>query len=149
MKKILVLLLCVGMLGALSYAQKPQVQAGKQPAVSTPEKSSFMARRKQIKQLIKKYKKAPASEKPAIKEELTQVVSVHMDAQLAYMKEHIAAERANLDNWEKKIQEDEKNLETVKAKRVEDLLSGEAKKKQKAAQKAWKKQMKAVKKKNV
>ena len=42
--------------------------------------------------------------------------------------------------------EDEKNLEAVKAQRVDDLLSGEAKKKQKAAKKAWKKQMKAVKK---
>ena len=74
------------------------------------------------------------------------MVGTHVDAQLAYMKEHIAAERANLDNWEKKIQEDEKNLAAVKAKRVEDLLSGEAKKKQKAAKKAWKKQLKAVKK---
>ncbi len=146
MKKILILLLCIGMLGSLSYAKKPPVQAGKQVTVANTEKSSFMARRKQIKQLIKKYKKAPANEKPAIKAELTQVVSVHVDAQLAYMKERIAAERANLDNWEKKIQEDEKNLEAVKAQRVDDLLSGEAKKKQKAAKKAWKKQMKAVKK---
>ena len=69
-----------------------------------------------------------------------------MDAQLVYMKERIAAERANLDNWEKKIEQDEKNLEAVKAQRVEDLLSGEAKKKQKAAKKAWKKQMRQVKK---
>ena len=137
MKKILILLLCIGMLGSLSYAKKPQGQADKQVTVANTEKSSFMARRKQIKQLIKKYKK---------KAELTQVVSVHVDAQLAYMKERIAAERANLDNWEKKIQEDEKNLEAVKAQRVDDLLSGEAKKKQKAAKKAWKKQMKAVKK---
>ena len=105
------------MLGSLSYAKKPQGQADKQVTVANTEKSSFMARRKQIKQLIKKYKKAPANEKPAIKAELTQVVSVHVDAQLAYMKERIAAERANLDNWEKKIQEDEKNLEAVKAKR--------------------------------
>ncbi len=134
------------MLGSLAYAKKPPVQADKQVTVANTEKSSFMARRKQIKQLIKKYKKAPANEKPAIKAELTQVVSVHVDAQLAYMKERIAAERANLDNWEKKIQEDEKNLEAVKAQRVDDLLSGEAKKKQKAAKKAWKKQMKAVKK---
>jgi len=146
MKKILILLLCIGMLGSLSYAKKPQGQADKQVTVANTEKSSFMARRKQIKQLIKKYKKAPANEKSAIKAELTQVVSVHVDAQLAYMKERIAAERANLDNWEKKIQEDEKNLEAVKAQRVDDLLSGEAKKKQKAAKKAWKKQMKAVKK---
>lgn len=146
MKKILILLLCIGMLGSLAYAKNPPVQAGKQVAVANTEKSSFMARRKQIKQLIKKYKKAPADEKPAIKEELSKVVSAHVDAQLAYMKERIAAERANLDNWEKKIQEDEKNLEAVKAQRVDDLLSGEAKKKQKAAKKAWKKQMKAVKK---
>ena len=75
------------MLGSLSYAKKPQGQADKQVTVANTEKSSFMARRKQIKQLIKKYKKAPANEKPAIKAELTQVVSVHVDAQLAYMKE--------------------------------------------------------------
>ena len=68
-----------------------------------------------------------------------------MDAQLDYMKATIAAERANLDNWEKKIEADEQNLAQVKAQRVEDLLSGEAKRKYKAAKKAWKKQMRQVK----
>ena len=37
------------------------------------------------------------------------------------------------------------NLPAVKAQRVEDLLSGEAAKKQKAAKKAWREQMKKVK----
>ena len=46
---------------------------------------------------------------------------------------------------EKKIQADEKDLAHVKAQRVEDLLSGEAEKKQKAARKAWRKQMRQVK----
>ena len=75
-----------------------------------------------------------------------QVVGRHVDAQLAYMKNRIAAERVNLDNWEKKIAADEKDLDAVKAKRVEDLLSGEAAKKQKAARKAWRQQMRQVKK---
>ena len=145
MKKVLLLVLCAGLLAPVVWAEEKTPKEGKAVAVSA-QKSEFKARRKQIKELIKKYKKASESEKPAIKEELNRVVSQHVDAQLAYMKERIAAERANLDNWEKKIQEDEKNLAQVKAQRVEDLLSGEAKKKQKAAKKAWKKQMREVKK---
>ena len=125
--------------------QVQQKTASDKPAVVSTEKEAFKARRAQIKELIKKYKKAPESEKPAIKAELTAVVSEHVDAQLAYMKTRIAAERANLDNWEKKIQADEQNLPAVKAQRVEDLLSGEAEKKQKAARKAWKKQMRQLK----
>ena len=146
MKKILIFLLCVGVLSPVALAEDTVALQGNKQAIASAEKSAFQARRKQIRQLLKKYKKASESEKPAIKAQLAQVVGEHVDAQLVYMKEHIAAERANLDNWEKKIQEDEKNLEAVKAKRVEDLLSGEAQKKQKAAKKAWKKQMKAVKK---
>lgn len=133
------------MFSPVAFAQNQAAQSDK-PAVVSATKKEFQARRKQIKELIKKYKKATESDKAAIKEELTQLVSQHVDAQLVYMKEHIAAERANLDNWEKKIAEDEKNLEQVKAQRVEDLLSGAAKKKQKAAKKAWKKQMRQVKK---
>ena len=145
MKKLLILVLCLGLYSPLAVA-KHTPKTGNQPAVVSAEKEAFKARRKQIKGLIKKYKKAPESEKAAIKEELSKLVSQHVDAQMAYMKERIAQERANLDNWEKKIAEDEKNLDAVKAKRVEDLLSGEAKKKQKAARKAWKKQMRQVKK---
>ena len=62
-----------------------------------------------------------------------------------YMKNRIAAERANLDNWEQKIKDDQAHLAQVKAQRVEDLLSGEAAKKHKAAKKAWKKQMRQIK----
>lgn len=143
MKKLLLLICCLGLLA-------PWVQAKDKPAKDTQavvsaEKEAFKERHKQIKELIKKYKKAPESEKPAIKAELTAVVSTQVDAQMDYMKAHIAAERANLDNWEKKIQADEQNLPAVKAQRVEDLLSGEAEKKQKAAKKAWRQQMKKVK----
>ena len=145
MKKVLIVLLVMGLLCPLVAAKSAAKQDGKAAVVSA-EKEAFQARRKQIKELIKKYKKAAENEKAAIKEELSKVVSQHVDAQLVYMKERIAAERANLDNWEKKIEQDEKNLEAVKAQRVEDLLSGEAKKKQKAAKKAWKKQMRQVKK---
>ena len=142
MKKILLLVLFTGLLAPV-YAAEKHHKDGK-PTTLSAEKDQFKARRTQIKTLIKKYKKASESEKPAIKEELTQIVGQQVDAQLEYMKARIAAERANLDNWEKKIQADEKNLAQVKAQRVEDLLSGEAEKKQKAAKKAWKAQMKQV-----
>lgn len=114
--------------------------------MQTTQKDTFKARRKEINKLIKKYKKASQTEKAAIKAQLTELVSQHVDAQIVYMKNRIADERANLDNWEAKIKADEENLAAVKARRVEDLLSGEAKQKQKAAKKAWKKQIKAVKK---
>lgn len=144
MKKIFFLVLCVGLLAPITLAGEKQAKDSKAVTVSA-EQNEFKARRKQIKELIKKYKKAPENQKAAIKAELTEVVSQHVDGQMKYMKERIAAERANLDNWEKKIKEDENNLDAVKAKRVEDLLSGEAKKKQKMAKKAWKKQMREVK----
>ena len=143
MKKLLLFMLLLGLFAPCVQAK--QKTATDKPAVVSTEKEAFKARRAQIKELIKKYKKAPESEKPAIKAELTAVVSEHVDAQLAYMKTRIAAERANLDNWEKKIQADEQNLPAVKAQRVEDLLSGDAEKKQKAARKAWKIQMRQLK----
>ena len=91
--------------------------------------------------------RAPSAEKPAIKAQLTELVSVAVDNGLSYMKDRIAAERANLDNWEAKVKEQEANLDEVKTLRVEDLLSGAAEKKHKAAKKAWKKQIKEAKKK--
>ena len=144
MKKIIILFVFIGLFSPAVLA-KHTSKPGDKPAVASTEKNAFQARRKQIKELIKKYKKASEDQKPAIKAELEKVVSAHVDAQMEYMKQRIAAERANLDNWEKKIATDEKNLAAVKAQRVEDLLSGAAKKKQKAAKKAWKKQIKAVK----
>ncbi len=144
MKKLVIFVFCMGLLVPVCFAKEKAQPKGQSVIVST-EQAQFKARRKQIKELIKKYKKAPESQKPAIKAELAQVVSQHVDAQMTYMKNRIAAERANLDNWEKKIEQDEQNLAQVKAQRVEDLLSGEAAKKQKAAKKAWKQQMRQVK----
>ena len=144
MKKLVLFVLLAGLVAPACLAKENPAVAGKPAAVST-QQEAFKARRAQIKSLIKKYKKAPESEKPAVKAELAQVVSTQVDAQIDYMKARIAAERANLDNWEKKIQTDEQNLAQVKAQRVEDLLSGEAAKKQKAARKAWKKQMRQIK----
>ena len=145
MKKILVLLCLLGVLAPAAAAHYAQPAKAEKTAVVSTQKAPFKARRKQIKELIKKYKKASAPDKPAIKAELAAVVGEQVDAQLAYMKTRIAEERTNLDNWEAKIKADEANLPAVKAQRVEELLSGEAQQKQKAAKKAWKKQMKHVK----
>ncbi|MBP5429321.1 MAG: hypothetical protein J6Y25_00305 [Elusimicrobiaceae bacterium] len=145
MKKILILVLLMGLAGPCLAAQDNVATANTQ-AQQTQNRASFKARRKLVKQLIKKYKKAPEAEKPAIKAQLAQIVDQQVDAQIAYMKNRIEQERANLDHWEAKIQADEANLAEVKARRVEDLLSGEAKKKQQAAKKAWKAQMRRVKK---
>lgn len=144
MKKLVLFMLFLGVLAPVSLANEPPANDGK-PVAAPTQQAQFKARRGQIKTLLKKYKKAPESEKPAIKEELSQIVSEQVDAQLEYMKARIAAERTNLDNWERKIKADEQNLPAVKAQRVEDLLSGEAAKKQKIAKKAWKRQMKKVK----
>lgn len=109
------------------------------------QKKQFKARRKLIKKLVKAYRKAPQAEKPAIKAQLTEVVSQGVDAGIVYVKARIAAERANLDIWQAKVEAEEADLPAVKAQRVEDLLSGEAKRKYKAARKAWKKQIKEAK----
>lgn len=169
MKKILLACLAVFVAaGAFAKTQKTDnfVEAGKpaecnlpvKAAVLTPaqktaentltpaeQKKQFKARRKLIKKLVKAYHKAPEAEKPAIKAQLTEVVSQGVDAGINYVKARITAERANLDNWEAKVKAEEADLPAVKAQRVEDLLSGEAKRKHKAAKKAWKKQMKEAK----
>lgn len=125
---------------------KPEKTTETQQTLTPAEqKKQFKARRKLIKKLVKAYRKAPEAEKPAIKAQLAEVVSQGVDAGLAYVKARIAAERANLDNWEAKIKAEEDDLPAVKAQRVEDLLSGEAKRKHKAARKAWKKQIKDAK----
>ena len=132
-------------------AVKPVPAAQNQPVqepkmTQAEQKKEFKTRQKQLKKLLKQYRKASDTEKPAIKAQLAEVVSESIDANLAYAKRRIAAERANLDNWEAKLQETEQNLDAYKNKRVEDLLSGEAERKYKAAKKAWKKQLKEAKK---
>lgn len=118
------------------------IKASSQTLTPAQQKKQFKVRRKLIKKLVKAYRKAPQAEKPAIKAQLAEVVSQGVDAGILYVKARIAAERANLDNWQAKIQAEEADLPAVKAQRVEDLLSGEAKRKHKAAKKAWKKQIK-------
>lgn len=112
------------------------------PLTPAEQKKQFKVRRKLIKKLVKAYRKAPEAEKPAIKAQLAEVVSQGVDAGLAYVKARIAAERANLDNWQTKVDAEEADLPAVKAQRVDDLLSGEAERKYEAAKKAWKKQIK-------
>lgn len=131
---------------AAAVKSAPQVPAETQKTLTpADQKKQFKARRKLIKKLVKAYRKASEAEKPAIKAQLAEVVSQGVDAGISYVKARIAAERANLDNWEDKIKAEETDLPAVKAQRVEDLLSGEAKRKHKAAKKAWKKQMKEAK----
>ncbi len=163
MKKILLLILLVALF-VPAFAETDLVEVGEPAECNLPvetvakktapeqkiltpaeQKKQFKARRKLIKKLVKAYRKAPEAEKPAIKAKLAEVVSQGVDAGLAYVKNRIAAERANLDNWEAKVQAEEADLPAVKARRVEDLLSGEAKRKHKAAKKAWKKQIKEAK----
>ncbi len=163
MKKIILLLLLLSMTGisfAADQTAAASIPSGSEKGASVPtmlpaakkaksfkqtpaeEKKAFKNRQKRIKKLVKQYRKASQSEKPAIKAEIAEVVSQSVDAGVAHVKARIAAERVNLDNWEAKLQEDEKNLDQIKARRVEELLSGEAERKHKAAQKKWKKQMK-------
>ncbi len=144
MKKMVLFALCLGVLSPLAAAKQVAVSA--QAATAATDKVAFQARRKQIKRLIKKYKKAPLAKQAAIKEELTGLVGEQVDAQLIYMKNRLGEERTKLNYWEAKIKADEENLPAVKAQRVEELLSGEAQKKQKAAKKAWKQQLKEAKK---
>ena len=146
------LLLAAGTLCAAEAADKTAEKAVSQPAVQeqtkavklspAEQKKAFEKRQKLIKKLVKQYRKAPAAQQPAIKAQLAQVVSESVDAGMAYVKQRIADERANLDNWEAKMKENEQNLDQIKARRVEELLSPEAERKHKAAQTAWKKQMK-------
>ena len=133
MKKIFVFVLLLTAVSPAFAAPENTTKDTKQTASVTTQKAQFKARHKKVQQLIKKYKKAPEAQKPAIKAELSAVVSEQVDGQIRYMKNRIADERANLDNWEAKVKADEANLEQVKAQRVEDLLSGAAKQKQKAA----------------
>ena len=118
------------------------------PAISASEqKKAFKARRKLIGKLVKAYHKASAQEQPILLAQLQEAVGQDTQAGLAYVKERIAAERANLDSWEQKIKQDEADLASLNAQRVAALLSKDAKKQYKARRKAWKKQLKEARKK--
>ena len=124
---------------------QPEAAASEErPALSKEEQyERFKARNKEIKKLAKAYRKAKTEEKKAeIKARLTQIVSEATDESIAWSKERIASVRANLDQWEITLQEQEANLEQIKAQRVDDILSGEAERRHKLAQKRWKQEMK-------
>lgn len=113
-------------------------------ALSSEEQyKRFKARNKEICKLAKAYRKAKTeTKKSEIKMQLSQIVSEATDEGIAWSKWRIAAERANLAQWEQKIAEQEKDLPGVKARRVDDILSGEAQRRHELAQKRWKKEMK-------
>lgn len=109
-------------------------------------RKALQARRKLIRKLVKAYHKASSAEQVAIKAQLEQLVGESIEDSLARIKAQIASERANLSRWEEKIQQDEKNLAQLRKSRVEELLAKDAKAKHKARRKAWKKQIKAMRK---
>ena len=114
-----------------------------QPLTPEEQKERFDARNKEIRKLTKRYRKTKSEEeKVQIKIRLLEIVSQATDESLAWSKEHIAATRANMDRWEEAIKEQETNLDAIKAQRVEDILSGEAERRHKLAQKRWKREMK-------
>ncbi len=114
-----------------------------QPLTPQEQKERFDARNKEIRKLTKRYRKTKSEEeKVQIKERLSEIVSEATDEGIAWSKERIAATRADMDRWEKMIREQEANLEQIKARRVDDILSGEAERRHKLAQKRWKQEMK-------
>ena len=163
MKKILFAFVFMASVAAAAYAQQgpaepeaecnlpkeaavvPQPKAPTDESALSPKQQQkrFKKRNKEIKKLAKQYRKAKDENKKAeIKARLLEIVSAATDESLVWSKERIAAVRANLDQWEKTLKEQEKNLDAVKAKRVDDILSGEAERRYKLAQKRWKQEMK-------
>lgn len=107
------------------------------------QRDLFKARNKEIRKLTKRYRKTKSEEEKAqIKARLYEIVSAATDEGLAWGKKHIASVRANMDRWEEVIKEQEANLDEVKAQRVDNILSGEAERRHKLAQKRWKQEMK-------
>ena len=140
-------------MGLALHAQPVQDSASQQghlPVYMQPDKEQrkeFKQRRKQIRRLVKKYRKATsAAEKAAIKTQLEQIISDTTDAGMAWALGRVAAEKENLIRWEQKLQEQQQHLEQIKARRVDELLSGEAEQRFKLAKKRWKKEMKDFKK---
>ncbi len=135
--------------GAEAGPQKEQIQQPALPETEPPlltaeeRQKIFKQRNKEIRKLTKRYRKTKSEEeKVQIKIRLLEIVSQATDESLAWGKERIAATRANMDRWEEAIKEQETNLDAIKAQRVEDILSGEAERRHKLAQKRWKREMK-------
>lgn len=145
MKKIFLILLFSLIGVCLRANENQQIQEEKKdPAVVTQSqrKKLFKQRNKEIRKLVKKYRKASAEQKSQIKTRLSEIVSQATDESIAWSKERISAEKENLLQWEKKLQEQEQHLPEVKARRVDEILSGEAERRHKLAKKRWKKELK-------
>ena len=151
------IILTVGILCLLAGAVFAQVQAAEKTSDATgfvaympptaQQRAQFKKRNKQVQQLTKKYRKATSEEeKAAIKKQLSEIVSQSTDESIAWARALVAAEKANLAQWESKLQEREQNLDAIKARRVEEILSGEAEQRFKLAKKRWKKEIKDLKK---
>lgn len=154
MKKIILTLciLCCAVAGAFAkapaQAKTPDATGFVAYMPPTPQqRAQFKKRNKQIKQLTKQYQKATSEEQKAeIKKQLAEIVSQSTDESMAWARALVAAEKANIAQWETKLQEREQNLEDIKARRVEEILSGEAQERFKLAKKRWKKEIKELKK---
>ena len=152
MKKIFTFIMLSVLAVCCAQAQQPQqaAQANNLPVYMRPtqaQRKEFKQRNKEIRRLAKKYRKATsAQEKAAVKAQLSQIISDTTDAGMAWALERVAAEKKNLATWEQKLQERQKNLDEIKARRVDEILSGEAERRFKLAQKRWKKEMKDFKK---
>lgn len=147
MKKLAILVVVLLLGGSCLWAQEvPAAQKSSQQVTDTQRKKVFQARRKQIKKLVKKYKKANEADKPALYAELEKLVSLQMDDGLAYMQERLAEEQARLDRWKAHLKTRTENVQQTKEKWISDLLTGAAKQKHKKAKKAWKKQLQQMRK---
>lgn len=155
MKKLLLFLLILGMVSAVKAEEakqqdlqgpivKEQVQISKKLAQMTEKerRKLYKNRNKEVKKLVKRYHKASAEQKPLIKAQLTQIISSATDESIAWSKQRIVMEKTNLERWENKIKKQEENLAEVKARRVDEILSGEAERRHKLAKKRWKQEMK-------
>ena len=154
MKKI-TFLICLLLMASAAFAQQPSQPPANEPTSQTPAKKMiwtvvpsveqqkrFKQRNKEIRKLVKQYQKASAEQKLVLKQRLTQLVSEGTDESLSLAKERIASEKENLAQWESKLQEQEQNLDQIKARRVDEILSGEAKIRYKLAKKRWKQEIK-------
>lgn len=151
MKKYFILLALCGLLCAAARAEEPAAASGPRPAVlllrpTAQQRKIFKQRNKAIRRLAKQYRKASAEEKPAIKAQLAQIVSDATDESMAWAQQRLAEEKNNLARWEQTLQQRQAHLDEVKAKRVDDILSGEAQRRYQLARKRWKAEMKDAKK---
>ena len=90
------------------------------------EKTEYL---KNIQTLVDKYNKASDKDKPAIKQELTKLVSNQTDKNLAMKRDKISEKRNEISKMETKISDIEKDRASFVAKKVDFMLSAEGQEK--------------------